>query len=72
MRLLKRLLCRHEWQFERNIYGDEINAVGGYRSWWRCPKCGKRFLDPRLYPSFEPELPPLSERRDDGHYDYWE
>lgn len=48
--LLKRLFCRHEMVFERNIYGDEINAAGGYRSWWRCKKCGCRRLDPHLYP----------------------
>ncbi len=30
----------HSWQFDRNIYGDEINAVSGDRSWWRCDKCG--------------------------------
>lgn len=70
MSILKHLLCRHEWQFERNIYGDEINAVGGYRSWWRCPKCGKRCLSPNLYPDWD--LPPLPERRMGGRYDYWE
>ena len=40
-----RLLCWHrrsEFEFVRNIYGDEINACGGKRSVWRCPKCGNR------------------------------
>jgi hypothetical protein len=41
MNLLKRLLCKHDFEFVRNIYGDEINHVGGRRSWWRCRKCGK-------------------------------
>lgn len=41
---LKRLFCVHEPVWERNIYGDEINAVGGKRSWFRCRKCGKWFL----------------------------
>lgn len=44
MRLIKRLLCKHEYEFLRNIYGDEINAAGGKRSWWRCRKCGKMQL----------------------------
>ena len=33
--------CKHEYEFVRNIYGDEINWCGGYRSVWRCKKCGK-------------------------------
>ena len=41
MRWLKHLLCKHDFEFVRNIYGDEINHVGGRRSWWRCWKCGK-------------------------------
>lgn len=49
MRFIKRLLCHHEYEFVRNIYGDEINHVGGNRSWWRCRKCGKWVLDPHLY-----------------------
>lgn len=41
MSWLKRLFCKHDYEFVRNIYGDEINHVGGRRSWWRCRKCGK-------------------------------
>ena len=41
MNLLKRLFCEHKYEFVRNIYGDEINACGGYRSIWKCKKCGK-------------------------------
>ena len=40
-KLIKQLLCKHEYHFARNIYGDEINYCGGHRSWWRCKKCGK-------------------------------
>ena len=42
--LIKSTFCHHEWEWVRNIYGDEINAVGGRRSWWRCKKCG--WLEP--------------------------
>lgn len=41
MNIIKRLFCTHEYEFVRNIYGDEINWAGGKRSWWRCRKCGK-------------------------------
>ncbi len=41
MRWLKRLLCRHDLGFLRNIYGDEIIARGWKRSVWRCKNCGK-------------------------------
>ena len=45
---LYRLLCRHDYVFERNIYGDEINWTG-FRSWWRCRKCGALKGGDRLY-----------------------
>jgi hypothetical protein len=45
--LIKRL-CHHEYVWVRNIYGDEINAVGGRRSLWRCKKCGKLLLSNAL------------------------
>lgn len=45
----KQLFCKHEWKFLRNIYGDEINACNGNRSWWVCKKCGKLELRPELY-----------------------
>ena len=37
----KRKKCEHDYEFVRNIYGDDINWCGGYRSEWRCKKCGK-------------------------------
>lgn len=47
--LLKRLFCDHKYVWVRNIYGDEINAAGGRRSWWRCEKCGKCVLRDHLF-----------------------
>lgn len=41
MGFLKRLFCRHEFVFVRNIYGDEIIEWGWNRSLWRCSKCRK-------------------------------
>ena len=49
MRLIRRLLCKHEYVWVRNIYGDEINHVGGHRSWWRCRKCGSWALGTHLH-----------------------
>lgn len=38
---LKTLFCGHpNPEFQRNIYGDEINLSGGNRSIWVCPNCG--------------------------------
>lgn len=53
MSIIKCLFCRHEYEFVRNIYGDEIVHAGYNRSWWRCKKCGKRTLDPHLYLELE-------------------
>ena len=55
MGILKRLTCRHEWEFVRNIHGDEIMAAGYMRSWWRCPKCGKWKRREGLYLELESE-----------------
>ena len=41
MEILKRLFCKHEYKFVRNIYGDEIILCGWNRSVWKCDKCGK-------------------------------
>lgn len=40
MKFLKWLLCRHDFEFVRNIYGDEIIERGWKRSLWRCKHCG--------------------------------
>jgi hypothetical protein len=56
----------HEYSWQRNIYGDEINAAGGHRSWWKCDHCGWSKLETYLYDEpqvtirtgfFEPRLP---------------
>jgi hypothetical protein len=36
----KRLFCKHIFVHYRNIYGDEINHCGGFRSIWKCSICG--------------------------------
>ena len=43
-------LCRHDWQWQNNIYGDCINYSGGMRSTWQCSKCGRRQHRPYLKP----------------------
>lgn len=63
MGFLKRLACKHEWRFVRNIYGDEINMAGGRRSWWRCPKCGACQCRDELYKG--PEATEFSRRVND-------
>ena len=40
MNWIKRLFCKHQFVFVRNIYGDEINKCGGHRTLWKCSKCG--------------------------------
>lgn len=41
MKWIKRLFCKHEYEFVRNIYGDEINQLNYKRSECKCKKCGK-------------------------------
>lgn len=38
---IKSWFCKHEYEFVRNIHGDEINYLNGKRSIWKCKKCGK-------------------------------
>ena len=53
----KRKQCEHDYEFVRNIYGDEINWCGGYRSEWRCKKCGKIFhMENQVADSFINEI----------------
>lgn len=49
MNWIKILFCKHEYEFLRNIYGDEINWCGGYRSIWKCKKCGNLEYKDELY-----------------------
>lgn len=51
MRFLKRLFCRHDLEFVRNIYGDEINEWGWKRSIWRCKHCSKLIGRNELVPN---------------------
>ena len=46
---IRRLFCRHDYVWDRNIYGDEIIQAGYNRSWWRCRKCGRYKLRPELH-----------------------
>lgn len=39
-KLIQNVGCEHEYEFVRNIYGDEINDHNRMRSEWRCTKCG--------------------------------
>ena len=39
--LIKQMLCRHEFRFLRNLYGDEIIHHGHNRSMWFCIHCSK-------------------------------
>lgn len=45
---LRRFWCKHEYEFIRNIYGDEIFEWAGHRSIWKCSKCGKISSKERL------------------------
>lgn len=40
MKWIKRLFCKHEYEFLCNIYGDEVIWCNWHRSVWRCKKCG--------------------------------
>jgi len=48
----KRLFCRQQRvvSFVRNVYGDEINVLGGCRSLWRCKRCGAVLREKLLNP----------------------
>lgn len=47
---LFRLGCKHDYRWQRNIYGDEIIMLGYHRSWWACTRCGKWVTRPELRP----------------------
>ena len=38
--IIKRLFCKHKWEFVRKLYGDEINMHNGKRKEYRCINCG--------------------------------
>lgn len=39
-KFIKQLFCKHNYEWVRNIYGDEIIDAGYHRSVWKCSKCG--------------------------------
>ena len=43
-RMVRRIFCKHELAWVRNIQGDEIKLTG-YRTVWICEKCGKVIYD---------------------------
>lgn len=47
--IIKRIFCKHDLTFVRNIYGDEIIACGYKRSLWQCKKCGEFFYKDSLH-----------------------
>jgi hypothetical protein len=42
------LVCKHEWTFVANLYGDQINLFNG-RSLWMCKHCPKSRVGRELY-----------------------
>ena len=68
-KIFNKIRCKHDYQFVRNIYGDEINQCGGYRSIWQCSKCGRYKYCKRLYSPINKNLKETL----DGFYDeYYE
>ena len=49
IKLIQNIGCDHDYKFEYNIYGDDINKYGGYRSVFQCQKCGKYDYRKDLY-----------------------
>lgn len=40
VRIVRRLLCPHIWEWSHNYYGDAIIHNGWNRSAWKCTHCG--------------------------------
>jgi hypothetical protein len=54
----RRLFCKHEWSWVRNIYGDEIIWADYKRSEWRCVSCGVAKFEGELWSNDdEPTVP---------------
>lgn len=45
--VFRTFFCKHEWEFWRNVYGDEINFLD-CRSLYTCKKCGLLKRAPEL------------------------
>lgn len=41
MKWIKKMLCKHEYYANSNIYGDMINVCNGHRTVIKCKRCGK-------------------------------
>ena len=39
-RYFLRWFCSHDFCWRYNVYGDEIDKLGGKRSVWTCRRCG--------------------------------
>jgi len=39
----------HHWEFDSNVYGDQIMTTSGKRSIWRCHTCGAYQLRKELH-----------------------
>lgn len=66
--------CKHDYEFVRNIYGDEINNCGGYRSIWKCKKCGKYLYKYELYETYslKNELKNITKDFYDNRFKEWQ
>ena len=69
--MFKKLFCKHEYEFVRNIYGDEINECSGYRSVWKCSKCGKYQYRYDLKLDLRTALHKIYEQYYDNKYQNW-
>lgn len=50
MKFIRRLFCRHDYQFDHNLEGDEYHYKDrSAKAMYVCIKCGKRKLKKCLY-----------------------
>ena len=68
-KIIQNFVCDHEYIFVCNIYGDEINQCGGYRSLWKCVKCGKYKYCKRLYSPLNKNLNETLNKFYDEYYE---
>ena len=68
-KIIQNFRCNHEYEFVRNIYGDEINWCRGYRSLWKCNKCGKYKYWEHLYSPLNKNLKETLNNTYDEYYE---
>ena len=68
-KFIQKFGCEHNYIFVRNIYGDEINQCGGYRSLWQCMKCGKYMYSKALYSQCNKNLKETLNKFYDEYYE---